>query len=65
MNSSFNPKYIFTSKLIKDLMRIKNAKDKIVDSPLTAIVLASLRESARLYTTHYSTMYGIFMRSYT
>lgn len=37
-------------------MRIEAAKEKVVHLPLTPTVLASLRETARLYTTHYSTM---------
>ena len=38
------------------LIRIEAAKQKILHLPLTPIVLTSLRETARLYTTHYSTM---------
>ena len=38
------------------LMRIEAAKQKILHLPLTPTVLSSLRETARLYTTHYSTM---------
>ncbi len=37
-------------------MRIEAAKEKVAHLPLTPTVLASLRETARLYTTHYSTM---------
>ena len=37
-------------------MRIEAAKQKVMHLPLTPMVLASLRETARLYTTHYSTM---------
>ncbi len=37
-------------------MRIEGAKQTIHDLPITAAVLASLRETARLYSTHYSTM---------
>lgn len=37
-------------------MRIEAAKERVVHLPLTATVLSSLRETARLYTTHYSTM---------
>lgn len=37
-------------------MRIEAVKGKSLYLPLTAMVLHSLRESARLYTTHYSTM---------
>lgn len=38
------------------LIRIEGAKQKILHLPLTPTVLSSLRETARLYTTHYSTM---------
>lgn len=37
-------------------MRIEAAKQKILHLPMTPTVLSSLRETARLYTTHYSTM---------
>jgi Fic family protein len=38
------------------LLRIETAKQKTLHLPLTPAVLRSLRETARLYTTHYSTM---------
>jgi hypothetical protein len=37
-------------------MRIEAAKENVLHLPLTPKVLTSLRETARLYTTHYSTM---------
>jgi Fic family protein len=37
-------------------MRIEAAKEKVVFLPMNPTVLASLRETAKLYTTHYSTM---------
>ena len=37
-------------------MRIEAAKEKVSHLPLTPKVLSSLRETARLFTTHYSTM---------
>lgn len=37
-------------------MRIEASKEKVMSLPLTPIVLDSLRETAQLYTTHYSTM---------
>lgn len=37
-------------------MRIEAARQAIRDLPITPTVLASLRESARLFSTHYSTM---------
>ena len=41
---------------MSNLLRVEGAKQKILHLPLTPIVLSSLRETARLYTTHYSTM---------
>ncbi len=38
------------------LIRLEATKQKIFHLPLTPTVLSSLRETARLYTTHYSTM---------
>lgn len=52
----FQPHYLTTQKIVKDLMRIEAAKGKSLYLPLTPMILHSLRESARLYTTHYSTM---------
>jgi Fic family protein len=37
-------------------MRIEAAKQAVQDLPITPVVLATLRETARLYSTHYSTM---------
>ena len=37
-------------------MRIERAREKTLHLPLTPTVLSSLRETARLHTTHYSTM---------
>lgn len=56
MPIKFNPNYTITSKVINGLLRIESAKEKILHLPLTPLVLSSLRETARLYTTHYSTM---------
>lgn len=56
MQIKFSPNYIITSKIANSLMRIEAVKEKILHLPLTATVLTSLRETARLYTTHYSTM---------
>ena len=38
------------------LMRIEAAKEKMQHLPVNPMILHSLRETARLYTTHYSTM---------
>lgn len=52
----FEPNYAISSKVMNCLIRIEAAKQKILHLPLTPTVLSSLRETARLYTTHYSTM---------
>lgn len=53
---SFEPKFTITPKIASSLMRIEAAKQAIQHLPITPSVLASLRETARLFTTHYSTM---------
>src|SRR5436190_16868563 len=53
---NFSPNYIITPKIASFLMRIEAAKERSFHLPLTPTVLSSLRETARLYTTHYSTM---------
>jgi len=52
----FKPKFSITATIATALMRIEGAKQAVQDLPITASVLASLRETARLYSTHYSTM---------
>jgi Fic family protein len=54
--TQFEPRFSITPKLASALMRIEAAKESVWHLPLTASVLASLRETARLYSTHYSTM---------
>lgn len=56
MPIKFKPNYSITSKIANNLMRIEAAKVKVLNLPLTPTILSSLRETARLYTTHYSTM---------
>ncbi len=56
MPINFTPNYAISSKTMNCLIRIEAAKQKILHLPLTPTVLSSLRETARLYTTHYSTM---------
>ena len=56
MSIKFKPHYVITPTMASDLMRIEAAKENIVHLPINPTVLASLRESARLYSTHYSTM---------
>lgn len=52
----FNPKFTITSKIAAALMRIEAARQAVEDLPITPSVLATLRETARLFSTHYSTM---------
>ncbi len=56
MPINFNPIYEVTPNIARHLMRIEAAKEKVSLLPINPIVLASLRETAKLYTTHYSTM---------
>ncbi len=56
MPTKLDPKYTITVNMAKCLLRIESAKEKVNYLPMSPGVLASLRETARLYTTHYSTM---------
>src|SRR5688572_22089386 len=56
MQIKFNPNYTITPIIAHYLMRIEALKEHITHLPINVTVLASLRETARLYTTHYSTM---------
>ncbi len=56
MPTNFKPVYSITPCIAKHLMRIEAAKERVALLPVNPTVLASLRETARLYTTHYSTM---------
>lgn len=55
MPIKFVPLFTITPQIARNLMRIEAAKQQIIHLPVTARVLSSLRESARLYSTHYST----------
>src|SRR5258707_21857 len=54
--SRFEPRFAITSRVANALMRIEAAKAAVGHLPIAPSVLATLRESARLYSTHYSTM---------
>jgi Fic family protein len=54
--TSFNPTFIITPGMAVGLMRIEAVKQAIETLPITPRVLANLRETARLFATHYSTM---------
>jgi Fic family protein len=56
MPTNFKPNYTINSKIAKFLMRIEAAKEKVAMLPINPTVLKSLRETSKLYTTHYSTM---------
>lgn len=56
MPINFNPVFTISPNIAKHLMRIEAAKQKVCLLPVNPSVLASLRETAKLYTTHYSTM---------
>ncbi|NGX31462.1 MAG: hypothetical protein K940chlam8_00832 [Chlamydiae bacterium] len=56
MPIKFKPNFVITPEVANDLIRIEKVKGDIQYLSLTPKVLASLRESAKLYTTHYSTM---------
>jgi Fic family protein len=53
---NFNPIFTITPKIAYALMRIEAAKQSIQNLPITVATLSSLRETARLISTHYSTM---------
>lgn len=52
----FSPRFTITPAIANDLMRIEAVKQSIRTLPITPRVLANLRETARLFSTHYSTM---------
>ena len=56
MPIKFSPNYTITPKIANCLVRIEAVKERITNLSLSPKLLTSLRESARLYTTHYSTM---------
>ena len=51
----FNPKYTLSPTLVQQLLEIEKHKEAINILPITAPLIASLRETARLMSTHYST----------
>lgn len=52
----FTPKFTITAKVAGCLMRIEAEKQAVQDLPITPSVLAAMRETARLFSTHYSTL---------
>lgn len=55
MKITFKPHYQITTTIANNLMRIEQIKEQVRSLPITAQVLAGLRETARLASTHYST----------
>jgi Fic family protein len=55
-HTSFTPTFTITPAIASALMRIEAVKQAIQTLPITPRVLANLRETARLFSTHYSTM---------
>lgn len=54
-SQKFDPKYQITNKLASALLKLESIKERINGLPLTPSVLAGLRQTARLFSTHYST----------
>ncbi|MFM7592419.1 MAG: Fic family protein, partial [Isosphaeraceae bacterium] len=52
----FTPIFQITTRIASCLIRIEAARQAMIHLPINPAVLASLRESARLDSTHYSTM---------
>ena len=52
----FKPKYEITPTIATGLMRVEAVKQSITDLPITPKIIKTLRETARLFSTHYSTM---------
>ncbi len=52
---SFKPKFTITPKLLSLITDIELSRQAIVNLPITAHMLSSLRETARLRATHHST----------
>lgn len=52
----FTPKYRFSKKIVAGLIKIESVRGRFESLPITPRLLASLRHSARLLSTHYSTM---------
>lgn len=52
----FEPRFAITPRVVNALIRIEAVRQSMADLPITPLVLKTLRETARLFTTHYSTM---------
>lgn len=56
MPITFHPNYQITQSLLEKLYQIDQIKEQIKGMPLTPRVLAGLKETSRIVTTHYSTV---------
>jgi Fic family protein len=52
---AFSPRYTITPKILKAISSIEVSRHEILGLPITASLLVSLRESARITSTHHST----------
>ena len=52
---TFDPKYNLTPRILKALSQIEIVRHDMGDLPVTATLISSLRESAKLSSIHYST----------
>jgi Fic family protein len=55
-DSGFAPVFTITPVIANGLMQVEAVRQAILALPITPRVLAHLRETARLFSTHYSTM---------
>lgn len=55
-DTHFRPVFRITPAIAAHLMQIEGIKESVLALPVTPRVLAALRETARLFSTHYSTM---------
>lgn len=56
MPITFHPNYQITQSILEKLYKIDQIKEQVKDMPLTPRVLAGLKETSRIVTTHYSTV---------
>jgi Fic family protein len=56
VGSGFSPIFTITPAMANGLMRIEASRQAIRMVPIAPLVLVNLRETARLFSTHYSTM---------
>ena len=56
MPIKLTPVFAITAEIATALMRIEAVKQAIQDLPITPSLLMTLRETSRLFSTHYSTM---------